>query len=513
MPVERHLKCRLNTVFPRCHNESYFQSLRLRDYYRLYPTSARLLDPLPPTPTLDATSRTAINTEGKKSLQMILYVTSAVELQEPLSFDPSTVEWSLEDLLSKRYLEVERNRDSVTPSEEFKLEVPRLLSDSASLTDFRPLKAPFVPELVLYLVNEIEARCHKTNWDKMFEPLRKYHYDARRLLLQLLRVDNDYKTIRNILDVSDNSVIIVTLRMFLNEFHNKPLHFSRSLLEELISRPLFDHFLRPNPELPGIVQKASLPTSRTHLDTLSFLMIHLLHALEYCPDPLFGKARLCNLYGPLLISFAERPRLHRPNFSSAHSEEAAILDAVLEVCNSHFWNHMTMLKIHKAFDHLTYSERQSRLALEFKRGRTESQTNITSETCIDNLINNCVSDGECQMTLNTLCANLNYTGTDVGQPNKQTVNVVCCSRKSNQDLVSSVTTQPITALNSQSKTTTEKAKSSLRKRVRTKTGKYNSILSFPATCNSRGIPERRVADLLEELRLCRLGLIGRVHSS
>ncbi|KAF5394755.1 hypothetical protein PHET_10354 [Paragonimus heterotremus] len=425
MPVGRHLKCRLNTVLPRYHNEDYFQSPRLRDYYRLYPTSARLLDPLPPTPTLGTTRRTTINTEGKKSLQMILYVTSAVELHEPLSFDPSTVEWSLEDLLSKRYLEVERNRDSITPSEEFKLGGPRLLGDSASLTDFRPLKAPFVPELVLYLVNEIETRCHKTNWDKMFEPLRKYHCDARRLLKQLLKVDSDHKTIKDILDVSDNSVIIVTLRMFLNEFHNKPLHFSRSLLEELISRPLFDHFLRPNPELPGIIQKASLPTSRTHLDTLSFLMIHLLHALEYCPDPLFGKARLCNLYGPLLISFAERPRLHRPNFSGVHSEEAAILDAVLEVCNSHFWNHMTMLKIDKAFEHLTYSKRQSQLALELKRGRTESQMKTASIPSNDDLINNCLSDCECQLTHNTLCANLHYTETYIGQPNKRTVNTVC----------------------------------------------------------------------------------------
>ncbi|VDP88625.1 unnamed protein product [Echinostoma caproni] len=298
-----------------------------------------------------------------------MYVTAAVALKEQQSLtcsdlertsDPIRVRWGQ----SKGLGGMQANgSDSIRKLEELYEEtgsgsqlmkdskiVNPIFSLSLSLADFRPLKAPFVPDLIRYLVNLIEFYCYKTDWRKMYDPLTEQQTEARNCLVQILEIGNNRaKELRRTLRTLNGPIRIAMLRIFLNAFSIKPLHFSTALVQELVQRPLYDHFLRPNPKLRNLVQRAAIPQSRTQLDTLAFLMSHMLHALDYNPDTVDGKMRLCNVYGPLLISFAERPQLCRLTQGNARSEEAALLDVILEVCDLHFWNHMSMLKISGAF--------------------------------------------------------------------------------------------------------------------------------------------------------------------
>ncbi|THD27657.1 hypothetical protein D915_001511 [Fasciola hepatica] len=359
-----------------------------REHCTKYPTTAQCLDQLPTKPVEGNSEQRVAQNNRKHTLQMILYVTSHVVLKEhqPIS------KWD-EDELSKRehiksiwpdayfkHLMGKREKlkgfDSVGSEMQLVFEQKKspIFSFSLSLADFRPLRAPFVPDLIKQLVNLTEAYCYKTDWRKVYEPLTEYQTEARNRLIHLLDTgnENDRKLLRA-LGSLNGPVAISMLRIFLSTFTMKPLHFSTALVQELVQRPLFDHFLRPNPRLRGLVQCAAIPQSRTHLDTLAFLMVHILHALDNNPDPIDGKMRLCNLYGPLLISFTERPQLCRFTQGNARSEEAALLDVILEVCDLPFWNHMSMLKLPTAFAGIPPKEKKQAATGSLPPDQTEEQ--------------------------------------------------------------------------------------------------------------------------------------------
>lgn len=339
-----------------------------------YPTTARFLDRLPSKPIEKIPHQRAVRNSRKNAMQMILYVTSHVALkeQQPKSrwerrgsfIGDQTKQVRQDDRLEHtmdKHDSLKRCDFAVSGTQPTYNQMKgRIFSTSVSLADFRPLRAPFVPDLIKQLVNRIEVHCYKTNWRKVYEPLLEYHGEATSRLINLLSTGNEkgYHLGRNLRGL-DGPVAICMLRVFLGAFATKPLHFSTALVRELVQRPLYDHFLRPNPKLQGLVQCAAIPQSRTHLDTLAFLMVHLLHALDKNLDSLDGKMRLCNLYGPLLISFTERPQLCRSPQSNARTEEAALLDVILEVCDLHFWNHMSMLKIPAAFVCNSFRNQQS----------------------------------------------------------------------------------------------------------------------------------------------------------
>ncbi|VDK35038.1 unnamed protein product [Taenia asiatica] len=77
----------------------------------------------------------------------------------------------------------------------------------------------------------------------------------------------------------------------------------------------------------------------------------ILHFLLMYPTSSNERALLAKIYGPLLISFSERPVAINKTITFA-SEEAALLETILEVCNASFWNHLGMLKINSAFDNM-----------------------------------------------------------------------------------------------------------------------------------------------------------------
>ena len=86
------------------------------------------------------------------------------------------------------------------------------------------------------------------------------------------------------------------------------------------------------------------------MDTLAFLMFHLQHALERGNPSIATKPTLAMLYGPLLVSFSERPLITDQDPTDYKTEEAAIMEVVLEVCNLQFWDNLSMLQMHLAFE-------------------------------------------------------------------------------------------------------------------------------------------------------------------
>lgn len=221
-----------------------------------------------------------------------------------------------------------------------------------NVADFSPMDSPYVPGIILVLVNVIESHCFRENfWAWMLCEWSDFYQEAVDLLGHLLFVHRQISFLQNVLEGLSPGLLIRTLRVFLSAFSPKLVHLFKHDIEEIIKRPLYDQFIRPNPKIRLIVQHALLPYSRTIIDTAAFLMLHIQHFLLMYPTSSTERALLAKMYGPLLISFSERPVAINKTITFV-SEEAALLEAILEVCNASFWNHLGMLKINSAFDNM-----------------------------------------------------------------------------------------------------------------------------------------------------------------
>ncbi|CAH8861325.1 unnamed protein product [Trichobilharzia szidati] len=266
------------------------------------------------------------------------------------------------------------------------------------LADYRPLNAPFVPDLIFCLVNLIELNCYKESWKYMFQALHEHDSKAKEYVVKLIQIGNSKRKLKEAIQHLPTPVMIATLRAFLREFRIKPLHLTDHIVKDLVKQPLYDQFSRPNKQLRLIIRKSSLCSTRTQVDTLAFLMTHILHACEYAQNQIQGKIILCNIYGPLLISFSHKPDFVRGNFmddyllsnssnmssyqhttttssltteidlfdkisnvgKSAYyhqSVESAILQVILDVCDLYFWNYIGLFKIQSLFMNKTNLER------------------------------------------------------------------------------------------------------------------------------------------------------------
>ncbi|VDO03684.1 unnamed protein product [Rodentolepis nana] len=226
-----------------------------------------------------------------------------------------------------------------------------LIKHKLNLTDFRPLKAPFVPYIVKILVNFIEGDCRTYGWNTVFTPSDSSQMELAELHACLLLQNRNYhEHIKRQVKAMSLSLKVDTLRVLLARFKQKPLHFSRQILKEVVKQPLYDLFLRPNTNIKDLVRQTCLPTSRTTMDTLAFMMFHLQHAWKGCVSNVASKTTLAKIYGPLLVSFSERPVITDQDPTSYKTEEAAILEVILEVCDLHFWDNLSMLKMHLAFN-------------------------------------------------------------------------------------------------------------------------------------------------------------------
>ena len=221
-----------------------------------------------------------------------------------------------------------------------------------NVADFAPMVAPYVPGIILVLVNAIETHCVRERfWAWMLCEWQQYHQEAVDLVGHLLFVHNKVPFLQRVISRLNPYLQVRALRVFLSAFSVKMIHFFKRDLDEIIRRPLYDQFIRPNSKLRLIVQHALLPYSRTTIDTAAFLMLHLQHFLVMYPTSSIERALMAKIYGPLLISFSERPIAVNKN-STFVSEEASLLETILEVCNGSFWNHIGMLRINSAFENM-----------------------------------------------------------------------------------------------------------------------------------------------------------------
>ncbi|CDS43687.1 conserved hypothetical protein [Echinococcus multilocularis] len=352
--------------------------------------SKRLLDPLPSAPTAADSHQRIIGKIDRSALTMYLQILASSDYVLPNSdADPVSPEVNQKVPYTKNTklrklgdrISLKNRRQSIflpeTLLEEdgklskeflFKQTLALGASDAVrdalikrelSLADFRPLKAPFVPYILKVLVNAIEKDCNRQGWDVIFNQSSSTQRELAELHACLLIQNwNHHHHVKRQVGKIPLPLKITTLRVLLSGFKQKPLHFNKQVLKEVIKRPLFDLFLRPNPNIKSLVRHTALPCNRTTMDTLAFMMFHLQHAWEHGANPIATKGILAKLYGPLLVSFSERPAIIDQDPMDCKTEEAAILEVVLEMCNSQFWDNLSMLKMHLAFDSDLYGEEE-----------------------------------------------------------------------------------------------------------------------------------------------------------
>ncbi|CAL8081840.1 unnamed protein product [Calicophoron daubneyi] len=231
----------------------------------------------------------------------------------------------------------------------------RLFREPLELVYFKPIAAPFVPQLLVLLVNSIENSCYiSKSWEKIFQPLTEHYAEGREALVELVHSYHDQEALKNTVRRLSLPVRIVTVRLFLSELNIKPLYFKRQQLEELTHTPLRDLYMRPNVGVRAIVEHAALSNSGVDTDTLSFLMLHLLHVRECVLNPLEGKIKLASIYGKLLITYVHRPELCGLDYGDGKTVDSALMEVILEICDCHFWDHLSGLKMKSAFARSLY---------------------------------------------------------------------------------------------------------------------------------------------------------------
>ncbi|CAH8861322.1 unnamed protein product [Trichobilharzia szidati] len=266
----------------------------------------------------------------------------------------------------------------------------RIFFTPLMITNFRPLLAPFVPVFIQILVNQTEAECYQTTWNLLFDDLHESYGEAKIALIKLIYYWNNENKLKHIIGKLRLDVKIMTLRLFLNELERKLLNFSRSSTMCMVQSPLLDLFLRPNKQIRCIVQHTALSQSCVQMDTLAFIMIHLLHAWECSSNPIEGKVSLGRIYGKLLISFSDKPELRGLEQSNGtgggggagvgvgtggvgedpKTIESILFELILELCDFHFWQQLTMLKIRSVFEYI--SDMEKRFAKDFRIRQQQS---------------------------------------------------------------------------------------------------------------------------------------------
>ncbi|CAL8081834.1 unnamed protein product [Calicophoron daubneyi] len=348
--------CKQSPNGMRCYRSKFRNKFLNREFLRCEPKRPRkpkspipardsfvalVLRPLPSKPTSDRPHQRCAKPFLRSEAAKHIVFLDASTMNE--YYTQKMYEDTLDAARKIAYEPTERKRKPVTGHWK------HIFAERLELIDFRPTVGPYVPQIIQVLVNAIEENATMSNIMPVFDNLHEYRRDAKRALVQLVEMrhqtDEMKKTAKNL----SRPVIILTLRLFLNELGKKPLHFKKAHVSQMVKNPLLDYFLRPNVEVRKIAKSAILSSSRLHVDTLAFLMLHLHHIRQLTRSGPVEKIRLASIYGHLLISFWEKPKLCTIEFGMEKTIESALLEVMMDVCDVHFWNHITMLKIGAAF--------------------------------------------------------------------------------------------------------------------------------------------------------------------
>ncbi|CAH8602173.1 unnamed protein product [Heterobilharzia americana] len=333
-------------------------------------TSQQLVDEYPNLPSRKNPIQPVIPiTKNKNLTSPILHLTVSSLLYQTLD-QTSRIGGGVNEHSSTFHTSNKSRNDEKTSSKICLYHLPRIFRRPLLITNFRPLLAPFIPIFIRILVNQIEEECYKTSWDLIFKELNESYDEAKIVLLKIIQHWQNEKQLKYFVNKLKLDVKIMTIRLFLNELDNKLLNFSHSATMNIVQSPLLDLFLRPNKRIREIVQQITLSQSCVQMDTLSFIMIHLLHAWEYASNPIEGKVSLGRIYGNILISFSEKPELRGLEPGEFKTIESVLLEAILELCNFQFWQQMTMLKIRSVFEYI--SDMEKRFATDFRIHQEES---------------------------------------------------------------------------------------------------------------------------------------------
>lgn len=253
------------------------------------------------------------------------------------------------------------------------------------LIDFRPNSPPFIPNIVRRLINAIEVYCYAHSWSLVFKSLNAYHEEAKTSLLAILHAGNDSAKLKKLIRRMSPPVQIVTFRLFFEQLESTLIYFRKFHSKMIAEEPLYDKYFNPNRDLPHIVLTAVTHKSRVETDTLAFVMIHLLHALEYSSDPAADRTRLARIYGRIFVGFSERPIMVATT-GSVNTIEAALMEAILHSCDQYFWNHMSILQVRGAFKRCSRIDeflaicQQSRINSSLKEYYARRMSSLTGPT-------------------------------------------------------------------------------------------------------------------------------------
>ncbi|CAL8081831.1 unnamed protein product [Calicophoron daubneyi] len=298
-----------------------------------------LIDPLPEKPTeIDPGPRVLLRTRLPEHVEEIFYsvdVTRAIQIKATV-YDEKGRNVNLTHLDESGKL---KTRKALQPD--------RVFTRQMNLTHFKPKMSPFVPDLVILLVQSIEECCQSSRdlWRIVHQPLGDFHSRGARTLEKLVRVFREEERMKEIIEGISLETKIVTLRLFLNEIGPKLLVFRRSHIKQIAEKPLLDLFLNPNPHFKTVMKQVVLSSTCVQVDTLAFVMLHLMRARQIAENPVKARDELSSIYGKMLIEFSERPHLHVSEFRGEQTVEAALMEMMFEVCDQNFWTRMTVLRV------------------------------------------------------------------------------------------------------------------------------------------------------------------------
>lgn len=250
---------------------------------------------------------------------------------------------------------------------------PAWVKKTIRLTDFRPNKSPYVPVFLKVIILNIEMDCHTKNkgddvWFKNYITYPLESERAKKLLKKPLTNRNmtEEEIHLHLRDVPMR-VQIAMMKEFLHLLSERLLVIPHPVYVEISKRPLYDSMYRVNPSMKHCIAQIAMRLSRLQVDTLSFMMIHILHLWEYSVSPQITKVTICDVFGPLMIGFPSKVLI--PLDSSYKTAESAIMSAVMDAANSRTWNNygagklFTLFKLLTPFEEKRVCHQQTRVSL------------------------------------------------------------------------------------------------------------------------------------------------------
>lgn len=240
---------------------------------------------------------------------------------------------------------------------------PSWLRNESNLIDQKAIESPFVPMVLKTIVLNIEDFCaQEGNGDKWYEDL-SFEKADRQLALSLLQksfqIKQNEDNLEELLDNYPIKIYLCMLKIYLLNFPKRLFYINVEDLRKLCQHSLYDKIQRIKPHVKPFISNIVMRMTRTEMDTLSFMMIHVLHLFEHSKTPHITKTVICEFYGSLIIKLQEKPLVG--SSTDLNTIEATILQGFIDSADTFFWNRFGSNRMLGVFRCLTPFE-EKRLA-------------------------------------------------------------------------------------------------------------------------------------------------------